>query len=66
MAYKKKVVWLVIDVPRCSEESQVRIVSGAPALMKLITTFPREPYDILTFGLQRPPSASGARQSYYD
>src|SRR5216684_5676731 len=51
--------------PQCGEDSiNVRRVrgkieqyraksrSGAPALMKLITTFPLEHYDILTFGLR--------------
>jgi hypothetical protein len=34
--------------------------------MKLITTFPRERYDIPTFGPRMPPRASETRQSYYD
>jgi len=34
--------------------------------MKLITTFPLERYDIPAVGLQVPPEASEARQSYYD
>lgn len=41
-------------------------VGGAPAWMKLITTFPLEHYDIPTFEPRAPPQASGARQSCYD
>lgn len=46
--------------------SHVRIVSGAPAWMKLITTFPLEHYDIPAFGQRARPGTSEVRQSYYD
>ena len=39
---------------------------GVPALMKLITTFPLERYDIPAFGQRARPGTSEARQSYYD
>jgi hypothetical protein len=38
---------------------------GVPALMKLITTFPLERYDIPAIGLRMQPRASETRQSYY-
>jgi hypothetical protein len=39
---------------------------GAPAWMKLITTFPLERYDTPAFEPQTPPRSSKARRSHYD
>ena len=41
-------------------------IAGALALMKVITTYPLQRYDILAFGLRTPPCASEHRHSYYD
>jgi hypothetical protein len=49
-----------------SQEIVVSAEFGAPALMKLITTFPLERDDIPAFGLRMSPRVSEARQSYYD
>src|SRR6266436_1264482 len=51
--------WRALTCPALSR-------SGAPARMKLITTFPLERYDILALRLRMPPRAFGTRQSYYD
>lgn len=40
--------------------------NGAPAWMKLITTFPLERYDTLSFRLRMPPYVCETRRSYYD
>lgn len=51
---------------RSSKTEIRRSFNGAPALMKLITTFPLQRYDIPTFGLRMPLRASEARRGYYD